>query len=337
MDNYSPVFSITPEVMALAYKIGGTLERINIIREQVLSPTLRRANRIRTIHSSLWIEANTLSLDEVTDVIDGKTVAGPAKDIQEVKNAMEAYRTLLDCDPYSVKSLLAEHLTLMDSLVAGPGRFRQGHVGVFDGAVPVHVAPPPQMVPELVEQLLAWVKHSELPQVVKSCIFHYEFEFIHPFADGNGRMGRMWQTLLLYQENPIFGWLPVETIVAQRQMEYYDAIQQSTRRNDSGIFATFMLQALQDALEELRSSQDAPHDKTGDESLGEPIKGRLSPVEQAVLAAVTANPYASYHELAQAVGKSCNTIQRAVHHLKELGHIERVGSNKAGYWLVCNP
>lgn len=334
MENYTPIFTITPEITLIIYKIAGSLERINIIQEQVLSPRLRRANRIRTIHSSLWIEANTLSLDEVADVIDGKKVAGPEKDIREVKNAMAAYQALLDYDPYSTKSLLTQHKTLMDGLVKEAGLFRKGNVGVFDGEIPVHVAPPPREVHELMEQLLAWVKDSELPQVVKSCIFHYEFEFIHPFADGNGRMGRMWQTLLLYQENPVFGWLPVETIVAKRQMDYYDAIQESTRQNDSGVFALFMLQALYDALEELRASQEAPQDSSQYERINERINERISQVEQDALKAIAANPYAGYEELAQAVGKSYSTVQRAVQHLKALGNIERVGSNKTGYWRV---
>jgi Fic family protein len=336
MENYTPLFSITPAITALVYRIAGSLERIKIIQERVLSPQLRRTNRIRTIHSSLFIEANTLSFDEVADVIDGKKVAGPAKDIQEVKNAMAAYQTLLDCNPYNAKDLLSQHKALMDSLVKEAGVFRRGNVGVFDKetGLAVHVAPPSRQVPGLMEQLLDWVKSSELPQVVKSCIFHYEFEFIHPFADGNGRMGRMWQTLLLYQENPVFGWLPVETLVAQRQMDYYNAIQESTRQTDSGVFALFMLQALYDALEDLRKSQEVSSGIPDNERINERISERINAAEQATLDAIVANPHADYNELSRSIKKSYSTVQRSVQRLKALGYIERVGSNKNGYWRI---
>ncbi len=252
MENYAPVFTITPEILSLAYEIAADLERIDIIRERALTPQLRKENRIKTIHSSLWIEANSLTLEQVTAIVDGKQVAGPEKDILEVRNAIVAYDELLERNPYKAKGLLAQHGLLMKGLVEDAGRFRTSGVGVFDGEVPIHVAPPPQRVPELMAGLLDWVKQTKLPQVLKSAIFHYEFEFIHPFSDGNGRMGRMWQTLLLYQENPVFAWLPVESIVAHNQQEYYRAIRRSTNNNDSGIFAQFMLSAIKQATGEFR-------------------------------------------------------------------------------------
>ncbi|MDR1115370.1 MAG: Fic family protein, partial [Tannerella sp.] len=237
MENYEPIFKITSEILTAAYEIAADLERIDIIREKTLTPQLRKENRIKTIHSSLWIEANSLTLEQVTDIVEGKHVIGPVRDILEVKNAIVAYDELLDCNPYNEKDLLRQHGLLMKDLVDNAGKYRNAGVGVFDGNVPVHVAPPHSQVHVLMGQLLNWIKTAKLPQVVKSCIFHYEFEFIHPFMDGNGRMGRMWQTLLLYQENPVFAWLPVETIVAHNQQEYYRAIRRSTHHNDSGIFA----------------------------------------------------------------------------------------------------
>lgn len=255
MKDYSPVFRLTPRITGLAYQIARDLERIDIMREQVLTPYLRRENRIKTIRSSLYIEANSLSLEQVADVIDGKPVAGPAHEILEVKNAIEAYDALLACNPYSVKDLLNEHMLMTKDTVKESGMFRSKGVGVFAGTAPIHVAPPPEQVPVLVKQLLRWAEQSELPQVITSCIFHYEFEFIHPFADSNGRMGRMWQTLLLYQENPVFGWLPVETIIASRQEEYYAAIRQSTQENNSAVFAEFMLAALAEAVAAFKNNQ----------------------------------------------------------------------------------
>ena len=325
MKDYSPIYKITPKITNLVYKIAQDLERINIIREQVLTPYLRRENRIKTIRSSLYIEANTLSLEQVADVIDGKTVIGPRRDILEVKNAIKAYEKLLDCDPYSFRDLLAEHELMTKDTVEEHGRFRSGGIGVFAGKIPIHVAPPAGQVPELVAQLLVWGKDADLPQVIKSCIFHYEFEFIHPFADGNGRMGRMWQTLLLYQENPVFGWLPVETIIARQQEEYYSAIQQSTKENDSAIFTEFMLTALAEAVSEFKNNQGV---------VGTPLGAPLNKTEQAVLKVIINNPYATYQEITNKIHKTPKTVQRALANLKERGHISRVGSDKAGYWLT---
>ncbi|HMI09285.1 MAG TPA: Fic family protein [Candidatus Saccharimonadales bacterium] len=324
MKDYSPVYKITPVITSLVYKIAQDLERINIIREQVLTPRLRRENRIKTIRSSLYIEANTLSFEQVADVIDGKPVVGPAHDIQEVKSAIEAYNQLLECNPYSVKDLLYEHGLITKDTVKESGTFRSHGVGVFAGDAPIHVAPPAEQVPLLVEQLLEWVKDSDLPQIIKSCIFHYEFEFIHPFADGNGRMGRMWQTLLLYQENSVFGWLPVETIIAKRQEEYYTAIQRSTKENDSAIFAEFMLTALAKAVAEFKNNQGV---------VGKSLDAPLGKTEQAVLAAIMSNPYATYQEIADKISKTSKTVQRTFASLKDRGLISRVGSDKTGHWV----
>ena len=244
MEPYAPIFTITPEILNSAYEIAADLERIDIIREKALTPQLRKENRIKTIHSSLWIEANSLTLEQVTAIVDGKRVAGPEREILEVKNAIVAYDELLECNPYHEKDLWKQHGLLMRGLIKDAGKYRHTSIGVFDGNVPVHVAPPYQRVPVLMNQLLDWMEEAKLPQVVKSCIFHYEFEFIHPFSDGNGRMGRMWQTLLLYQENPLFAWLPVETIIAHHQQDYYRALRRSTHHNDSGIFVQFMLSAI---------------------------------------------------------------------------------------------
>lgn len=325
MKDYSPVFIITSKITRLVYQIAQDLERINIIREQVLTPYLRRENRIKTIRSSLYIEANSLSLEQVADVIDGKHVIGPVQDINEVKNAIEAYGRLLDCDPYSVKDLLSEHKLMTTDTVNESGKFRSRGVGVFAGNIPIHVAPPADQVPILVEQLLNWAKNDDLPQIIKSCIFHYEFEFIHPFADGNGRMGRMWQTLLLYQENPIFGWLPVETIVANRQDEYYAAIQHSSKENNSAIFAEFMLSAIAQAVTEFKDNQG---------TVGRPLGKPLSKTEQAVLAVISSNPYARYQDISLKIKKTPKTVQRALYSLKDRGIVSRVGSDKTGHWIT---
>jgi len=328
MSDYQPIYTITPEILNLVYGIAKDLERIDIIKEQTLTPKLCRENRIRNIHSSLWIEANTLTLEQVTDVINGKKVNAPEKDILEAKNAYLAYQRLLDCDPYSVKDLLEQHRILMDSLKPDFGRFRDGNVGVFAGKIPIHVAPQAALVPDLMNNLMNWAKNIELPQIVKSCIFHYEFEFIHPFSDGNGRMGRMWQTLLLYQENTIFGWLPVEELVAENQQRYYNAINESTTKNDSAIFAKFMLELISKAVKNLKQQQDEK------KNVGVNV-GQNVGVKYEIIEAIKQNPHITAKELAAALDKTQRTIERHIKDLKEHGKLIRVGSDKTGYWEVA--
>jgi Fic family protein len=216
------------------------------------SPILRRTNRIRTIYSSLAIEQNTLSLEQVTAVLSGKRVLAPPKDIAEVTNAYEIYERLDLLDPYSVDDLLAAHGVMTRGLVQEAGVFRSGPVGVVDkdGHV-LHFGTLPQYVPKLVCDLLDWVRDSDFPMLIKSCVFHYEFELIHPFADGNGRIGRLWHTLLLSKWDPLFAWLPVESIVHDRQAEYYAAINRSNAEASSTPFILFMLSAIKAALLEV--------------------------------------------------------------------------------------
>jgi len=204
--SYKPPFTITEKTVNLVASIMERVTRISINEIEAINPKLRRNNRIKTIQASLAIENNSLSVDQVTAIIDGKRVLGPGEDIQEVKNAYQAYEMLLELDPYSSKSLLRAHEILMRDLTKDAGCFRVGGVGVFAGEQLVHMAPPAYLVPEQIQQLISWIRTSEVHPLIKSCVFHYEFEFIHPFADGNGRMGRMWQTLILYKWKKIFGF-----------------------------------------------------------------------------------------------------------------------------------
>lgn len=230
---YTPPFTMTDRIVEKISEISELVGRITAWQDMNANPKLRRENRIKTIHSSLAIENNSLSLDQVTAIINGKRILGEPREIQEVKNAFEAYERLLSFDPYSAKDLLTAHHTLMNELVREAGMFRSGGVGVYKGEQLVHMAPPANMVQELVGNLLTWVKTSKVHPLVKSCVFHYEFEFIHPFADGNGRMGRMWNTLLLYKWKPIFAWLPIETLIRERQDAYYDALGKADKAADA--------------------------------------------------------------------------------------------------------
>ena len=261
MKNKKPPFEITNQVIDYVAEIAELVGRLTVSSPLSASPTLRRANRIRTIHGSLAIEQNTLSLEQVTAVLNGKHVLAPPKDIAEVKNAYEIYERLDELDPYSVDDLLTAHGIMTRGLMEESGVFRTRPVGVVDSEGHVlHFGTLPQYVPDLVMELLDWAKTSEVHMLIRSCVFHYEFELIHPFADGNGRVGRLWHTLLLSKWNPAFAWLPVESIIHDRQQEYYDAINASNDAGVSTVFIEFMLSAIKASLMDAINTSDKMSD-----------------------------------------------------------------------------
>ena len=258
MRNKKPPFEITNAMIDHVAEIAELVGRLTSTNQLSANPTLRRTNRIRTIHGSLAIEQNTLTLEQVTAVLNGKQVLAPPKDIAEVKNAYEIYDRLEELDPYSVDDLLTAHGIMTRGLVDESGVFRSKPVSVVDQEVHVlHFGTLPQYVPDLVMELLDWVKGSDVHMLIRSCVFHYEFELIHPFADGNGRAGRLWHTLLLSKWNPAFAWLPVESIIHDRQQEYYAAINASNDAGESTVFIEFMLSAINMSDE----MSDGPMDK----------------------------------------------------------------------------
>lgn len=248
-NTYNPPYTLTDEMFDLVSQIMENLGKLNGVDDLEKLPRLRRINRIKSIHSSLAIENNTLSIEQVSDVINGKKVLGPQKDIIEVHNAFNAYEEVSKINPYSIKDLLKIHSIMTNGLVKESGMFRSGQVGVYDqdGNV-IHIAPPANIVPSLIKQLFDWIKSSNINMLIKSSIFHYEFEFIHPFNDGNGRTGRLWQTVMLASWKPIFEWIPIESIIKDNQDEYYKAIVVSTEQGESTAFITFMLKAINTAI-----------------------------------------------------------------------------------------
>ncbi len=268
MSNRQPPFKITNKIIDYVAEISELIGRLTSAHSLSISPTLRRANRIRTIHGSLAIEQNTLSLEQVTAVLNGKQVLAPPKDIAEVKNAYEIYERLDELNPYSVNDLLTAHGIMTRGLVGESGVFRSSPVGVVDqeGHV-LHFGTLPQYVPNLVMELLNWIKSSDVHMLIRSCVFHYEFELIHPFADGNGRVGRLWHTLLLSKWNPAFAWLPVESMIHDRQREYYAAINASNDAGEFTAFVEFMLStikaSLMDAIKTSDVMSDGKMDKAG--------------------------------------------------------------------------
>ena len=278
---------MTDKMTFLIAEISEQVGRITVLQEGTLSPHLRRENRIRTIHSSLAIEHNSLSLEQVTAILDGKRVLGNPNEIKEVQNAYEAYELMLRLDPSSVDNLLKAHKLMMNGLVPENGKFRSGGVGVFDGEVLIHMAPPAEFVPEHIHNLFAWYQHSEIHPLIKSAVFHYEFEFIHPFADGNGRMGRMWHSLLLGKWKELFFWLPIEELIQSRQKEYYDTLGAADKQADSAGFVELMLEIIRDSLKEVTvvgRSTDQDSDQVTDQDKS-PVDRLLSVLGNDILSA----------------------------------------------------
>ncbi|MBU0912098.1 MAG: Fic family protein [Gammaproteobacteria bacterium] len=246
---YTPLFSITPGIIRLIAEINQHLGRLSV-QDEKRQLKLRRINRIRTVQGSLAIEGNTLSEAQITAILEGKRVIAPPKEILEARNALLAYEQFERWQPDNEKHLLFAHQLLMTGLVDDAGLYRQGNVGVTNGTQVVHMAPPASRVPQLMADLLGWLKTTEQHPLIASCVFHYEFEFIHPFSDGNGRMGRLWQTLILSRWFPLLAQLPVESMIHASQSQYYQAINQSTKQSDCAAFIEFMLTVINNTLQE---------------------------------------------------------------------------------------
>ncbi len=253
METYSPPFTITNEILSYVSSISENIGRIMAASNLESRPHLRRNNRIRSIHSSLKIEANSLSLGQVRDVINGKAVLGEQKEIQEVKNAYAAYERLSEIDPYSLQDLKRFHGIMTASLVDGSGNFRRGEEGVFNGSQCIFMAPPARFVPQLMEDLFRWMKEAQdtVHPLILSSVFHYEFVFIHPFSDGNGRMARLWHTAILSKWKPILEYIPIESQIEKFQDEYYDAIARCHVDGASTIFIQFMLSQIDRILADI--------------------------------------------------------------------------------------
>ncbi len=250
-----PPYEITAEILQLILSISEKIGEVKSAR-LVKPPTeLRKKNRIKTIHSSLEIEGNTLTIEQITDLLNNKRVVAPQKDILEVKNAIKVYQNLHQFDVYDIKSLFSAHKMLMANLVENAGKIRNTGVGIIKGKEVKHIAPPDEMVYPLLKNLFAYLQNDKDIFLIKSCVFHYEFEFIHPFTDGNGRMGRLWQTLLLKEYAPVFEFLPIETLIKQRQQEYYDILEKCDRQGNSTLFIEFMLGIINASLEDLLQTQ----------------------------------------------------------------------------------
>ena len=322
---YKPPFEITSKIIELISNISEKIGEINYLQDNPYHIQLRKENRIKTIHSSLAIENNSLSLKQITAIIDGKHVLGNPNEIKEVKNSIQAYDLLLSLNPYKEKDLLKAHKLMMQDLVDRNGKYRTDGVGIFDGEKVVHLAPPANRVPGLMSDLFKWLKTSDVHPLIKSCVFHYEFEFIHPFQDGNGRMGRLWQTVILKEWKEIFAWLPVETLIKENQKEYYKVLGASDSAANSTKFIEFMLSLILNTIEEIISTEKRVTKKVT-------IKVTIN--QQKIIDAIKSNPYVTQEELAGIIGITKKSITANMKKLQDRGLIKRIGANKNGHWQV---
>jgi len=329
--NDKPPFSISDKIINLIAEISAQIERYAIRMEQEDGLLLRKINRIKTIQGSLAIEGNTLGTDQITALLEGKHVMGTMREIQEARNALKTYDAFSTFDAYKQSDLLRAHGLLMEALVDHHGKYRRGNVGVFAGDKPIHVAPPSDRVPALMDDLFAWLTTSTNHLLIKSCVFHYEFEFIHPFMDGNGRMGRLWQSLLLAKLHPVFEYLPVENMVFKNQQLYYEAINESTSATDSGIFVEFMLGEI---LNTLKSRQGEPLEKINVDTANGAANGAVNGAVKTVYDFIVQNQGCRKPMIAEKTNIPIKTVEKHIAKLHEMNKIIFVGAPKSGgYYL----
>jgi len=321
MSEYNPPFVLNEEIITKTIQIAEICGELSTAVESKKQVILRRENRVKTIYSSLAIEANSLDIDQVKAVINGKRVLAPAKDIKEIKNAYEIYEHLDKLNPYSIEDLLKAHKVMTKDLIKEAGKFRSNNVGVYQGEKLLHAGTPAKYVPKVMKNLFEWLNKSKLHPLIKSCIFHYEFEFIHPFADGNGRMGRLWHTLLLTKWKDFFAWVPIESLIHDNQQDYYQAIEKANVSDTINPFVTFMLDMIYQALAEVRDSQKNVGNNVGNN-------------DKRIINILKKNPTYSAALIAKEIGLSSRQVERIIRRLREEKKLIRKGSPRSGYWSV---
>ncbi len=324
MDKYIPPYKITDKILDYISKIMEKVGEINSYINLNRMPELRKQNRINSIHSSLAIENNQLSLFQVEDVINGRMVIGDRTDIQEVKNAYEAYNKISEINPYSIKDLKLVHGIMTFLTVKESGQFRSHGEGVYDGDKCIFVAPSEKLVPELMEQLFSWMKTSKdtIHPLILSSVFHYEFLFIHPFTDGNGRMARLWQSALLSEWKEIFEYVPIESLIKQYQDEYYKVIDNCNKVGESTEFIEFMLKMIYETINKIIVEQSTTQETTH------------KTTQEKILDLIKENPNITQIEMAEKLGLTRDGISYNIKYLKDNGIIERIGSTKKGSWRI---
>lgn len=325
---YKPPFTITTEIVNLVADIS---QQVGKLDASLLnhSPQLRKQNRIKTITGTLAIEGNTLTEAQITAIVEGKPVLGSTRELAEVKGAIAAYEALPSFRPAQVQDLLAAHGLMMSECLPKAGEFRQKAVGIHKAGLVHHVAPPAHQVSGLMAELMAWLAQAQDHPLITSSVFHYELEFIHPFADGNGRMGRLWQTLILSGWHPLFLSLPLESVIKDNQQDYYQALEQADQQANSTPFVHFMLEVIARTL-----AQNAPVNASANASVNAGIDIALLKTPEAIVHLLAANASLTRQQLADTIGKDIRTIGRALAKLQQGGKIKRIGSDKTGHWQI---
>jgi Fic family protein len=319
-----PPYKITNSILNYVGKITELVTIFEISRSNIITPKLRKKCLIKTITGTLQIEGNTLDEEEITAIIEGKRVLATPKEIAEVKGAIELYQSIDIFDYKKLEDILKAHQILMKEILINSGKFRDKNVGVGGEKAIVHIAPPSNKVPALMASLFKWLKNTDIHPLIKSSVFHYELEFIHPFIDGNGRIGRFWQTLILYKWKPVFGSIPVESLIKENQQEYYEALKISDSLGESTPFIEFMLKIIFDACNGMLN-ENAPKKVPRNVP-----KERLDKIVKLI----KENKFITINEIAEILKVSSKTIKRDIAKLKEKGMLKREGSLKTGYWKL---
>ncbi len=314
MMNYKPPYTITSKMLTLATSIGEELTKIEFEANKTITPMLRRKNRIKTLAGTLEIEGNFLGEEKITAILDGKRVLGTYQEVLEVEGAINAYKEFENYHFDNLNDLLKAHKILMKDILTTAGSFRGVNVGVGNEKGVSHVAPPFGVVPDLMNNLFEWLKNSDEHILIKSCVFHYEFEFIHPFSDGNGRIGRLWQSVILYHYRKVFSAIPTESIIRDNQERYYEVLELSGSLGESTPFIEFMLEVI---LESIKSS----------------VKSSVN-TEDKILEYLKQNPKTTIKELANLLDLTSRAIEKQIASLKDNNRLVRVGSARKGYWEV---
>lgn len=323
--NYPP-YNITDKMLGYVSEIMEKVGEINSYINLTKKPDLRKQTRINSIYSSLAIENNPLSLKQVKDIIDGNIVIGEQKDIQEVKNAYKAYDELDNINPYSEKDLKKIHGIMTFLILENNGKYRNHGEGVYDGDKCIFTAPSEKLVPELMGQLFSWIntEKNKVNPLILSCVFHYEFLFIHPFSDGNGRTARLWQTSILSDWKEVFGYMPIENLIKKNQQEYYKVIDDCNNAGNSNVFIEFILKMINETIDKIVIEQNITQETTQETT------------QEKIIKLIKENPNITQVEMAKRLGATRDGISYNIKVLKENGIIERVGSTKKGSWNIIN-
>lgn len=317
---YKPPYTITTKMVHLISAISEEMTKIEINQDAVITPHLRKVNRIKTLAGTLEIEGNFLGEEKITALLDGKKVLGTYEEILEVEGAIGAYKEFENYNYKDIGSLFKAHKLLMKDILKTAGSFRDVNVGVGSKDGVAHIAPPPHLVPQLMEDLFDWLQNSEEHPLIKSCVFHYKFEFIHPFDDGNGRIGRLWQSVILYSWKKAFIAIPTESIVRDHQEEYYQTIEEATRLGESTPFVEFMLDVILQSIES---------------SVKVSVKSSVNTGEK-ILQLLRENPSLTLREVSEKLGLTQRAVEKQIVKLKNKNRLQRVGSARKGHWKIMD-